>query len=289
MEQQKLFNDEIDISSIFSVLLDNFNILASILVSSIFVTLIIYLSSTNLYQSDSLIEITGENSSLVPTSLSEGINFGKGNTKMEAEIAIYKSENTIDDALKTFYKSNFANDFDLDLSSGKIRSNLILDTNLQSLINISFISENKKFSSIFLNILNEEFIKDRKEFIRQSSRAGRNFINQEIPRIKILLKEAEDNLNDFKVSTNTTDYIFNSSNRNTKLEDLKNRINELTFKELELKEFYKENHPIYQTLSEQKNLILSQINEIEIDLPNIPSTQEPLKIFKEKLKYIPMF
>ena len=68
---------------------------------------------------------------------------------MEAEIAIYKSENTIDDALKTFYKSNFANDFDLDLSSGKIRSNLILDTNLQSLINISFISENKKFSSIF--------------------------------------------------------------------------------------------------------------------------------------------
>ena len=124
MEQQKkLFNDEIDISSIFSVLLDNFNILVSILVSSIFVTLIIYLSSTNLYQSDSLIEITGENSSLVPTSLSEGINFGKGNTKMEAEIAIYKSENTIDDALKTFYKSNFANDFDLDLSSGKIKSN----------------------------------------------------------------------------------------------------------------------------------------------------------------------
>ena len=67
-----------------------------------------------------------------------------------------------------------------------------------------------------------------------------------------MLKEAEENLNSFKLSTNTSDVIFDTNTRNFKLEELKNRFNEIIFKELELKEFYKENHPIYLTLTEQK-------------------------------------
>ena len=98
------------------------------------------------------------------------------------------------------------------------------------------------------------------------------------------MKDAEDKLNNFKVSTNTSDYIFDTDTRNTKLERLKRRINEIEFKELELKEFYKENHPIYLTLTQQKNLILSQINEIELELPNVPSTQRRLENFKREVE-----
>ena len=68
------------------------------------------------------------------------------------------------------------------------------------------------------------------------------------------------------------------------MDQLKDRVNEIEFKELELKEFYKENHPIYLTLSEQKKLVLSQINEIEADLPNIPSTQRQLENFKREVE-----
>ena len=95
-------------------------------------------------------------------------------------------------------------------------------------------------SRIFLNILNDEFIKDRKEFAKESSIAGRRFINQEIPRIKKLLKNAEDDFNDFKVSKNATDVIFDTKNRNIKLERLKDRLDDISFKELELKSFIKE-------------------------------------------------
>ena len=51
-----------------------------------------------------------------------------------------------------------------------------------------------------------------------------------------------------------------------------------------MKEFYKENHPIYLTLSQQKNLVLNQINEIEENLPNIPSTQRTLENFKREVE-----
>ena len=56
-EKNSFFNDEFDLTSILSVLFDNFNILFSVLISSFFVVSIFYLTSENIYQSNSLIEI----------------------------------------------------------------------------------------------------------------------------------------------------------------------------------------------------------------------------------------
>ena len=67
------------------------------------------------------------------------------------------------------------------------------------------------------------------------------------------------------------------------MRSLQERIDEINFKELELKEFYKENHPIYITLSEQKAMLLNQVNEIEEDLPNIPNNQRKLENLKREV------
>ena len=109
-------------------------------------------------------------------------------------------------------------------------------------------------------------------------------LSQELPKVRLLLSEAEDNLNSFKLSTNSVDIIFDDKTRNTKLNELQRKIDEINFKELELKEFYKSNHPIYVTLSQQKDLVLSKIKEIEDELPEIKSTKKNRK-FEKKSKY----
>lgn len=282
IREEKVFNDDFDLASILTVLFDNFNLLISIFVSSVFLISIYYLSSQSIYQSNSLIEVKKENTSFLPDSFSADFAFGTQES-MEAEIEIYRSNNTISDAIISIKKTN--NKFNVleSLTVNNVRDNLSLKKNGKSLIAINFLSEDKELSRSLLDALNEEFISDRKEFIQSSSAAGRKFVNQEIPRIKKLLKNAEDNLNNFKISTNTSDVIFDTNTRNLKLERLKNRVNEIEFKELELKEFYKENHPIYITLSEQKKLVLAQINEIEADLPNVPSNQRALENFKREI------
>ena len=98
------------------------------------------------------------------------------------------------------------------------------------------------------------------------------------------MRKSEDNLNSYKVATNTSDIIFDTNTRNFKLEELKDRLNEIIFKEVELKEFYKESHPIYLTLTEQKNLVSSQISEIEQDLPTIPSTQRAIENLRREVE-----
>ena len=281
--ENKIVNDEIDLASLFTVIFDNFNFLISIFITSIFVISVYYLSASKLYLSSSLIEITKtSNNSYLPESLRSGLGNGFSNdNSLQAEIEIYKSNNTIVDALDAL---KLLNEYEDIPSLSEVKKNLSLESNSKSLITIKLISDNAELNPILLNLLNSEFIKDRRNFIKQSSAAGKNFVQKEIPRIKLLLKEAEDNLNSFKVSTNTSDVIFDTNTRNSKLERLRNRVNEIAFKELELKEFYKENHPIYLTLSEQKKLVLSQIDEIEADLPNIPTTQRTLENFKREVE-----
>ena len=271
-------NDEIDLSSLLAVFFENFNFLLSILLVSIPVLGIYYLTSNEIYRSDALIEIQNESRAFLPSSLNDPL--GSQNNSLNAEIEIYKSNNTLVDALSRI-KKDFS--FDEHPSIEEVRKNLSFVSDKKSLITVTFFHNNPEYVVLLLDELTSEFIRDRINFKKQSSAAGKTFIRSEIPRIKDLLKIAEKNLNDFKLSTNASDVIFDTNTRNFKLDQLRNRVNEIEFKELELKEFYKENHPIYVTLTQQKNLILSQIKQIEDELPNVPSTQRNLENFKREV------
>ena len=90
-------NDEIDLTSLLAVFLENFNFLLSILLVSIPVLAIYYLTSSEIYRTDSLIEIQNESRSFLPSSLDDPL--GTKNNSLAAEIEIYKSNSTIVDAL----------------------------------------------------------------------------------------------------------------------------------------------------------------------------------------------
>ena len=282
--EKTLFNDEIDLSSLLSVLFDNFNLLLSIFITSLFAITIYYFSSDSFYRSNSLLSINSNNSSFLPNSLqSNFISEASDKDFLKSEIEIYRSDSTIKDALDKIYELNIYEKSEIP-SSSEVRKNLDIFNSSKDLMIINLTSKNKRLSKDLLALLNEEFINDRKNFFSESSAAGRRFIQGEIPRIKSLLRESEDNLNSYKVATNTSDIIFDTNTRNFKLEELKDRLNEIIFKEVELKEFYKESHPIYLTLTEQKNLVSSQISEIEQDLPTIPSTQRAIENLRREVE-----
>lgn len=282
--EKKVARDELDLISLLSIFFDNVNLLFSVLCSSIIAILIYYLSAVTIFQSNSLLEIKNEQGSFLPPSLASGLDQSINKNSLDAEIAIYGSNNTIEDALIRLKNTDAFKNSDMELSIADIKVNLSISSDSNSLLSISLKSQNQEITRILLNFLNEEYMQDRKDFIRESSVAGKAFVRKEIPRIQNLLKEAEDNLNNFKISTNTSDVIFDTNTRNAKLDRLKTRMNEIEFKELELKEFYRENHPIYLTLSQQKKLVETQIEDIEKDLPTIPSTQRTLENFKREVE-----
>ena len=76
-------------------------------------------------------------------------------------------------------------------------------------------------------------------------------ISQEIPRIQSLLKEAEDKLNNFKLSTNLQG-LFLIPIRSSRLSSLTERIKEI---ELKTELSFKKRTSIYVTLIQQKTYI----------------------------------
>ncbi len=264
-------NDEVDLISILFVTLKNINFLVSIFLAAMLFSFIYYLSSTKIYQSQSLIEIqTQEN--INPT---QAFNpYAMSSKSLDAEIEIYRSKDTINDVIETL-SQEFPEEFNASYS--QIRGNLKLLGSNNSLLSIIFSFTDEKFTQIILDRLNQEYIKDRSDFRKESFIAARKYISEELPEVRTRLEEAEKKLNDFKLSTNSVDVIFDADTRRSKLNDLQARLDGINFRELELKEFYKSNHPIYMTLSEQKKLVLNQIDAIEKDLPAIPNRQRKIE------------
>ena len=88
-------------------MLDNFNLLLSVFLSSLLIIAVFFFSATKLYQSNSLIEVKGENSNLLPPSLSVGTSSFNPQDSLKAEIEIYKSNDTILDAFFNEHQPRF--------------------------------------------------------------------------------------------------------------------------------------------------------------------------------------
>ncbi|MEK9620083.1 MAG: AAA family ATPase [Flavobacteriales bacterium] len=280
LNEENIINDQIDLSSLFSILLDNFNFLISALLGGLVLSSIIYITAENIYSSKSLIEIQQQQNMFganIP-----GMNRGNENSLL-AEVAIYKSANTIEDVVN-YLKTNADIEEEDIPSAGYIRSNLTVSSNGRSLITIIFNYSDPYLTQEILRLLNQEYIDDRRDFRKRSTAAGREFIKSEIPKIKLSLTKAEDNLNNFKLSKNDSGLIFESENTSLELNNLYQSIKEIEFKEVELREFYKTTHPIYQTLTEQKKFLQNKIDIIESDLPSIPDTQRKLENLKREVE-----
>ena len=141
---------------------------------------------------------------------------------------------------------------------------------------------NQDDTKTILNYVNQEFLMDSVESKQLRAKKGIEFVNNEIPKINILLSEAEENLTDFR-SSSSKYLIFESESRGEIIESLERRIKEIEFKELELKEFYKPSHPIYLTLLEQKNILQDELVSIEENIKDIPSEQRTLFNLQQKV------
>ena len=160
LNEENIINDQIDLASLFSILLDNFNLLISAFLGGLVLSSIIYITAESIYSSKSLIEIQ-QQQNLFEAGI-PGLNRGSENSLL-AEVAIYKSANTIDDVVN-YLKTNTDIEEDRIPSSGSLRSNLTVSSNNRSLITIVFNYSDQELTQMIVNLLNQEYINDRRDF-----------------------------------------------------------------------------------------------------------------------------
>ena len=201
-------------------------------------------------------------------------------SSLEGQIRLYDSDNVVSSAIKKYKEDNN----ELILTPAFLKSNLTISRNRQNpeIVDIFFRSSDPIFANSFLKFLNESFAEERLEYIKKDLYSAIFFLDEEIP---ILIKKLEDAEKKLVEQTK----LIGSSELKTEeskvrfLESLNDQINVIRLRELEIKEFYREDHPLYQTLLLQKNLLESEKLKLQENIESLSNDQFQIEALKAQV------
>ena len=258
---------EIKLEDFLQLFIEKANILLLTLIISIIASFYYFLFSTKTFQSTTTIEIPRQLASITNDLVAnqETIN------SLEGQIRLYDSNNVIQLAIQ---KYNKARNVQINLSISELKSSLNISRNRQNqeIVDISFQSTDPKFSKDFLLFMNESYAEIRMTYLRKDLTEAIFFLDQEIPKLSNQMAEVEYELSE-KIKKIGSSELKTEQSKVRFLESINDQINVIRLRELEIKEFYKEDHPLYQTLLLQKKLLEDEKIKIQANIDNLTNDQ----------------
>lgn len=113
---------------------------------------------------------------------------------------------------------------------------------------------------------------------RQAAEAENSveFLNQQLPKVKNALNQAEEALNEHRLKTESVDLALETEGVLKSVVELEKQLNELRLKEAEVSRLYTRSHPTYQSLQEQIARLEKDKQELSAKIKKLPETQQQL-------------
>ena len=141
------------------------------------------------------------------------------------------------------------------------------------LLEFSYTNTDPELVVKVLKKTNEKFIEKNIRRYSEEARNSINFLNESISRIELSLAESASKLNDFKESSIPYDISLETQTKIGVLVNIEDEISKLDIKEEELSQSYKPNHPIYQTLINQRKVLEERKVALNQEIGELPSTE----------------
>lgn len=102
------------------------------------------------------------------------------------------------------------------------------------------------------------------------------FLNEQLPEVRADLESAENRLAKFREKNQTIDLTIETESVLEKMVALDQRLSELELKRAELRRIYTNDHPLVQTLNEQRDQLQGEKKDLEAQSTNLPDVQQDL-------------
>lgn len=111
---------------------------------------------------------------------------------------------------------------------------------------------------------------------RQAAEADKSleFLETQAPKVREELTEAENRLNEYRLSSDSIDLTFETENALNSLVSIEASLNELELQESELARRFTRNHPVYRSLLEKKEQLQREKARLEDRAGDLPETQQ---------------
>ena len=265
-------NYDFSLKKLLDICVRNFKGIAIIFFISISLSIALSIFSTKLYQVKTLIQIETSNQSQI-AGFENGLGLDQNASDLDQQERIYKSR-LVMNAVKE--KIDFP--YDVEVLQGMIfrvqdTAGRFYGIRRGGLLEFSMINSDPEYARYILNVANSTYIEQNVSRSAQEARNSLNFLDQSIEKVESRLKGSTDKLNDFKESSIPYELSLEAQTKLQTLVEIENAISEINIREQEISQVYRENHPVYRTLLQQKEVLESRKSKLNAEIGELPSTE----------------
>ncbi|MCU6187431.1 polysaccharide biosynthesis tyrosine autokinase [Enterobacter bugandensis] len=144
------------------------------------------------------------------------------------------------------------------------------------IITLTLTGEDPDKIAVVLNTIAENYLSQN--IARQEAKDTRSltFLQDQLPKIRRELDEAEARLNAYREQRDSVDLSLEAKTVLDQVVNVENQLNELTFREAEVSQLFKKDHPTYRALREKKQTLEQERMRLNNRVSSMPSTQQEI-------------
>ncbi|MEX6230554.1 polysaccharide biosynthesis tyrosine autokinase [Providencia hangzhouensis] len=127
-----------------------------------------------------------------------------------------------------------------------------------------------------LNSIIQNYVDQNTERKKEVTNNTLLFLDEYLPKIKAKLDNYENQLNAFRKKNESIDLSLEAKSALDSALQVEEKLNELTFKEVEIQQLYTRNHPAYQSLLDKRQKLLREKEKISKNIQKLPNTQQQI-------------
>lgn len=141
---------------------------------------------------------------------------------------------------------------------------------------VSLEGEDREETRKILDSISKHYLMQNVRRLSAEAEKGLEFLNAHLPNIKEKLTASEQMLSSFRLKNRSVDLTMETRAILEQIVNLDAQLNELTFKEAELRKSFTREHPSYIALASKRETLNKQKRELEEHVKSLPKTQQEI-------------
>lgn len=152
------------------------------------------------------------------------------------------------------------------------------------MLTLSVIGDNPVLITNIINSISQNYLAQNIE--RQAAQDAKSleFLNEQLPKVRTELNEAEDKLNNYRKQKDSVDLSLEAKSVLDQIVNVDNQLNNLTFREAEISQLYTKEHPTYKALLEKRKTLEKDKGALNKKVSAMPSTQQEVLRFSRDVE-----
>lgn len=142
------------------------------------------------------------------------------------------------------------------------------------MLGLTMTGEDPQLIARVLNSIADNYLQQNIALQAAQDSRSLEFLQRQLPKVRGDLDEAEDKLNSYRQARDSVDLNLEAKSVLEQIVNTDNQLNELTFREAEISQLYKKDHPTYKALMDKRQTLEQEKKRLNKRVSAMPETQQ---------------